>query len=293
MKDKIVIRSLENPEEMVKIEGLQDIIWKKSETDIIPSHLSLAIARNGGVIIGAFDKDRLVGFVLGFLGTDEESPERVAMARLKHCSHIMGVHPDYRNRGLAFRLKNAQRERVLEHGIRLITWTYDPLLSVNAQLNIRRLGAVCRTYIEDAYGAMRDGLNVGVSSDRFNVDWWITSPRVKSRIAGERHPLELAHFLSAGAQKINPTRLGSDDLLHPPDKVEDPQGNLVLVEIPPNFQELKSQDVELAKAWREQTRSIFVRAFAKGFLVTDFVYLGDERFPRSYYILSHGESTLG
>ncbi|MGD8732613.1 MAG: hypothetical protein PVH92_12090, partial [Anaerolineales bacterium] len=226
-------------------------------------------------------------------GTDAQSPGRVAMARLKHYSHELAVHPDYRNRGIGYALKLAQRELVIKQGIRLISWTYDPLLSVNAQLNIRRLGAICSTYIKNAYGEMRDGINVGDQSDRFHVDWWITSKRVQTRLTKERKPLDLAHFLSAGAEKVNPTKLDARDLLLPSEKIYPPEGTFALVEIPPNYQEMKSIDPGLAGHWREQTREIFTDAFRRGYLVTDFIHLREEKYPRSYYLLSYGEGTLG
>jgi predicted GNAT superfamily acetyltransferase len=235
----------------------------------------------------------MVGLVVGFLGTDSSTPERVAMARLKHCSHMLGVLPEYAGRGIGFQLKTAQLEAVVKQGVRLVTWTYDPLLSRNAHLNIRRLGAICRTYIKEVYGAMRDALNAGDASDRFQVDWWVTSPRVASRIKGKRAPLDLAHFLAAGAQELNPASLGSDDLPRPCASPASPENTLALVEIPSDYPELRALDAHLGRAWREQTRSIFTEAFDAGYIVTDFVHLKGGRLPRSYYVLSHGESTLG
>lgn len=290
---KIDIRPLTSAEDAAQIERLQLQVWPGSETDVVPAHLMLAIARNGGLLLGAFDEGTLVGFVLGFLATDKESPNRPAMARLKHHSHMLGVHPDYRDQGIGFRLKAAQRDFVHKQGVRLITWTYDPLQSRNAYLNIHRLGTICRTYHREAYGEMRDRLNVGYPSDRFEVEWWITSPRVKARLLGTRQSLDLANFLGAGAVKINPAQLGSDDLLQPAEETMPIAGRILLVEIPPDITELKRKDAGLAQRWRLQTRSLFEQAFMKGYLVTDFVYLKEERYPRSYYVLSHGEGTLG
>jgi predicted GNAT superfamily acetyltransferase len=293
MTPAIQIRSLETIAEMEWAEDLQRAVWPGSETDIVPAHMLATLAHNGGVVLGAFEADRLVGLVLGFLGTDSSTPDRVAMARLKHCSHMLGVLPEHAGQGIGFRLKVAQLEAVVRQGVRLVTWTYDPLLSRNANLNIRRLGAVCRTYIKEAYGAMRDALNVGDASDRFQVDWWVTSARVSSRIQGKRAPLDLAHFLAAGAEEINPAILGPDDLPRPADTPAEPHGMLALVEIPSDYPELRARDPELAQAWRRQTRSIFTRAFDTGYIVTDFVHLTGGRVPRSYYVLSHGEGTLG
>ena len=293
MKDGIEIRSLSLYEEMVEAEDLQRNVWPRSETDIIPAHLSMAISHNGGVVLGAFDQDKLVGYLLGFLGTDSESPDRIAMTRLKHWSHQMGVHPAYRGRSIGFMLKQAQREEVLQQGVRLITWTYDPLLSINAHLNIRRLGAVSNTYIQSAYGEMRDALNVGVESDRFQVDWWITSPRVASRFKEARKPLNMAHYLDAGAEIVNPSTLDDEGHLYPGEAISAPEGVVALVEIPPDFHALKRFDLCVAKSWREHSREVFISVFAAGYLVTDFLFLKGEEQPRSYYVLTHGEGKLG
>ena len=287
------IRPMTTPEDMALVEELQRAVWSGNETEVVPVHMLLAVAQGGGVILGAFEGDRLVGMVFGFLGVDEEHPERVAMARLKHCSHMLAVHPAARNRGIAFELKLAQRRAIVRQGIRLATWTYDPLLSLNAHLNIRRLGAVCRTYRRDAYGNMRDGLNAGLASDRFDVEWWVTSHRVEARLERHRPPLDLVHFLEGGAQKINSAALRADGWPEPSETAEPLQGNLLLAEIPPDFQSLRAADLGLARAWREHSRPLFEAAFQQGYLVTDFVYLRGETSPRAYYILLQGETTFG
>lgn len=293
MSDEIQIVPLHSMEQMLQVEALQRAIWPSSETDIVPAHLLVTVAHNGGVLRGAMVGERLVGFVMGFLGTDEGSPGRPALARLKHCSHMLGVLPEYRGQGVAYRLKCAQRQQVLEQGIRLVTWTYDPLLSVNAYLNIRRLGTICRRYRREVYGAMRDGLNEGLPSDRFEVEWWVTSNRVKQRIDQERKPLEFGHFLAGGAQRINPAKLDEDGLPRPTPEAARPSAIVVLAEIPADFLELKERDVPLARDWRAHSREMFEACFAAGYMVTDFVLDRREPVPRSYYVLSHGESTLG
>lgn len=289
----IKIRLLETPEEMQLIEGLHKKVWGASDLDVIPAHVTLAFSHNGGVVLGAFDGERLVGHLVGFLGTDDRSPDRPALAGLKHASHELAVDPEYRNEGVGLALKLAQRKVVIDQGVRLITWTYDPLLSLNAHLNIRRLGAVCDTYRENEYGEMQDNLNRGIASDRFRVDWWITSKRVEQRIAGPREALDLAHFLGAGAVRINQVHLSEDGLPYPDPDLTEPAGTLAIVEIPSDYQGLKIRDHGLAALWRDHTRNIFQTVFANGYLITDFIFLKEERLPRSYYILIHGEGTLG
>jgi predicted GNAT superfamily acetyltransferase len=145
-------------------------------------------------------------------------------------------------------------------------------------------------------------LNAGVPSDRFHVDWWINSPRVQRRLSRQsRRVLDLAHFLAAEAMIINPTRVGIDGLPRPATDIDwidrtSPESEakeqpLLLLEIPADFTALKAAAPDLAVEWRLHTRGLFEETFKRGYLVTDFVYLPG-KLPRSFYILSFGESTL-
>ena len=293
------IRIIEDPDEMTAVENLQGIIWPGDTRSIVPTHMILTAVHSGGLLLGAFDtqtpEHNLVGFAFGFPGIyiTPDGP------RLKHSSHMLGVHPDHRNQGLGFALKRAQWQMVRHQGLDRITWTYDPLLSRNAHLNITRLGAVCNTYLENYYGEMRDSLNIGLPSDRFQVDWWINSERVFRRLSKRaRQKLDLAHFLAAGIEPSNPTQInnkgfpipgnaGDQTLEEAIQRVE----KLLLVEIPADYQRMRTVDRSLALEWRLHCRSMFSKLFNKGYLVTDFIYLPGN-YPRSFYVLTHGDSTL-
>jgi len=297
-----VLKILESPEEMQAVEDLQRVVWSGSETEIVPGHLLVTAAHNGGLVIGAFlptEDDqiagKLIGVVFGFVGLyfTPDGP------RPKHCSHLLGVLPEYRNSGIGFALKRAQWQMVRHQGIDRVTWTYDPLLSHNAHLNITRLGTVCNTYRRDIYGTLRNGLNAGLATDRFEVDWWINTSRVQRRLSRRpRRELDLAHFLAAGALIVNPAQENSDGWLTPPSSLsplpnisEGGKAPILLVEIPSNFQTLKQADPDLASAWRYYTRSLFEELFQRGYIVTESIFLPG-RNSRSYYALSHGDSTL-
>ena len=318
LRKRYKLKVLETPVPMQDVEKLQSIVYPGPETEVVPAHMLLAAIYNGGFLIGAYDKQlqdeakintqeheerpatkpHLVGFVFGFPGI-YRTPDG---PRLKHSSHMLAVHPDYRDQGIGFALKRAQWQMVRRQGIDRITWTYDPLLSKNAYINIDRLGATCNTYMREAYGEMRDGLNAGDLSDRFMVDWWVDSRRVSTRLSSQaRAHLDLAHFLSAETSILNPTRIGEDSLPYPSD-VNDLTDRLientfhqdhpiVMVEIPSNLPQIKRQNPELVPKWRLQTRSLFETLFHSGYLITDFIHLAGE-MPRSFYVLSHGEATL-
>jgi predicted GNAT superfamily acetyltransferase len=127
-----------------------------------------ALAASGNVSWGAFDDDRMIGFVLGWAGVDDEG--------LHVHSHMLAALPERRHRGVGYALKLAQRAQALDQGISLVRWTFDPLVARNAWLNIGKLGAVVDRFERDYYGAMTDDLNAGERSDRFMVRWELERP---------------------------------------------------------------------------------------------------------------------
>jgi predicted GNAT superfamily acetyltransferase len=288
----ISYRVLTSLAEMQAVEELQRQVWPASELIIVPTHVLLTVVQNGGVLIGAWDEEKLIGFVFGFLGTDEGEVDRPAMTRLKHCSHMLAVLPEYRDQRIGYQLKLAQRTAVDQQAVRLITWTYDPIESRNAHLNIARLGGIVRTYKPNHYGEMSDGLNAGLPSDRLLVEWWITSHRVKQRLGGERKALELELYMAANTIILNPSRVNEAALPVLTTPFE-PTDALCLVEIPANFQHLKTNDHALALEWKLQIREVLTEAFAKGYLITDYIYETIADRPRAFYVLAQGEATFG
>jgi predicted GNAT superfamily acetyltransferase len=273
---------------MEQLEELQRQVWPGSETDILPAHLLVTLAHNGGLVLGAYAGEKMVGLLVGFVGLYDvpDGP------RPKHCSHELGVLPEARDSGVGFALKRAQWQIVRQQGLDRVTWTYDPLLSRNGHLNIARLGAVCQTYLREIYGEMRDGLNAGLASDRFQIDWWVNTKRVERRLGSQPRPaLTLADFQAAEAQSLYPVD-STGTFIRPPENLAAPGGDLLLAEIPTDFLQLKTADFELARAWRFFSRELFETCFSAGYLITDFIFDKSSDRPRSFYVLAHGEATL-
>ena len=304
------LRYLDSREDMRLAEKLQTDVWGAGEP-VVPSHLLLASVRAGGVLIGAFSMQRLVGFVYSFPGF-ERKPNGLEW---KHCSHMLGVHPDFTGSGIGFQLKRAQWQMVRQQGFERITWTYDPLLSLNSHLNITRLGAICKTYIREYYGEMEDDLNQGMPSDRLQVDLYVNSPRVMDRMGRKpRGKLELGDYFSAGAEILNPTKIDEKgwplppanpwtlsgvaaalgvevpDIRAPFDGFQAPP--FYLVEIPPDFYAMKAANRALALRWRLHIRELFEDLFGRRYLITDFIHIKGESM-RSFYVFSDGERRLG
>jgi predicted GNAT superfamily acetyltransferase len=241
------IRILETPEDMAAVEELQRRVWPGSETEVVPAHLLITAIHAGGLVLGAVENDELVGFLFGFPGLEfvPDGP------RAKHCSHMLGVLEAHRDAGIGFELKRAQWQMVRKQGLDHITWTYDPLLSRNAYLNIARLGAVCNTYLPSYYGEMSDTLNAGLPSDRFQVDWWIRTRRVERRLSKRsRGTIGLSQFEEAETQFLYSPLPRPGGFLKPPPRFSMPDGRLALAEIPGDFMKMKAEDFALARDWR-------------------------------------------
>jgi predicted GNAT superfamily acetyltransferase len=278
--------------EIDQVEEIQRQTWGMSDLEIMPARMMHALRHNGAALLGAFDGEKLVGFTFAVLATVEGLDDRIdpiAAARLQMYSVIMGVLPEYQERGVGFQLKMAQREFALRIGVRLITWTFDPLESRNAYFNITKLGAVCQRYLRDFHGDL-GGINAGLPTDRFHLDWWITTSRVKSRAGrSARRPLGLDAFLGGGAEPANPVSEYEGGLPLPANTFVAPGVSVLLIEIPVDFQRIKRTNMALARRWREHGRQVFERLFAGGYIVTDFVFDREQpgKAGHSYYVLTH------
>lgn len=64
----IVIRDARGQAEMRAVEELQKEVWGLPDLDVVPLSQLVAATAAGGVLLGAFDRETLVGFVYGFVG---------------------------------------------------------------------------------------------------------------------------------------------------------------------------------------------------------------------------------
>lgn len=283
--DDITIGPVTTQEEYLACEDIQRTAWRTGDEEVVPGHMLRAIRRHGGVLLGAYTPSRqMVGFVCGFIAkTDDAERIRLMGSTYMHYSHMMGIHPDYQSRAIGTRLKWAQREHVLTQGYKLIVWTYDPLLGPNARLNIEKLGTICRHYVRNAYGDM-EGIYHGLPTDRFEVEWWLTSRRVQDRLAGRVDKPGLADWLNAGARLVNPSVMRSDGS-RKPGSVDALEGHMLLVEIPGDFNAIRDTDLDLARDWRLHIREVCEAAFAAGYVVGRLVSERTDRGFRNYYVL--------
>ena len=177
MAERVRIKPLKAFDEFEKLLEIQRAVWSHSETDLTPVHQFAVSSRMGAILLGAYKGNRLSGFVYSF----------PAVFRGNWCqhSHLLAVLPEFRGSGLGKALKLAQRDEALRRGYDLITWTFDPLQTRNANLNLQALSAVARTYAANFYGLTPAlCLGPGIPTDRLLIEWPIRSPRVRARVGG-------------------------------------------------------------------------------------------------------------
>jgi predicted GNAT superfamily acetyltransferase len=274
--DRITVKRITDLEGCRNFQVLDALVWGSDPVDLVPNHVTVTAVKNGGLLVGAYAPDGpeatggMVGGAFGWLGVGIDPAAPAAGPKLKFCSHMAGVLPEWQGRHVGLRLKLAQRRYVLDQGLTdWITWTYDPLYRANAVFNIHRLGATSSTYIRDLYGELNDQLNAGVPSDRCQVDWRLNSPHVLHDIEPRRQerPWDATalHILPAGADAAGFMTPGNPTLIL--------DGRPQAVPIPDDVGAIRRADSSLSMAWRLYLRTVLEEAFAAGYTMVDCVHL--------------------
>lgn len=290
MPDAIEIRTLRSLGEMRDAVDLQTVFWGDDLESVVPAHMLYSLAQHGGHVLAAFLGQRMVGVLIGFLGTGLDELYCPAPSNVQIVSKRMVVLPEFRSQGIGYRLKLAQRALALQQHIPLITWTFDPLQTANANLNIHKLGGVCRRYLENFYGVEPDGnLTLLGSSDRLLVEWWVGRDAVERRLS---QPTDASSLLKAEeAPVVNPAQVKEDgSLVSIEDWNDKPTARAVRIEVPSQYNKLVESAPELATAWRVHSRAVFQRCFQLGYAVVDFTQVAIQGSPRNYYVLRQGEA---
>lgn len=257
----MTIRPLHTIDEFRQVLDLERIIWGyDTADDAVGIPVFVITVKRGGILLGAFDGDRLVGFVYSLAGLKHGTPMQ--------WSHMLGVLEPYRATGLGRELKLEQRRLALAMGLDLMEWTYDPLVAVNAHLNFNRLGVVVEEYLLNVYGDSSSPLHQGTPTDRFIAQWWMRSPHVESVLAGQVPPLgpvirELP-LVNTTVERGDWLACVGTDLARQDDELA--------VAIPMDFNEMLEREPALGHEWRMATRELFGRYLGAGYRVTGFAF---------------------
>jgi predicted GNAT superfamily acetyltransferase len=276
-----VVRELKSMAELHEVEDIQREVWQFSDLDVVPAATLIATQHAGGQMLGAFEGVRMIGFVYGFPAYES--------GRVSIHSHMLAVRAEYRNYQAGYNLKLAQRVAALARGIDEITWTYDPLQTLNAHLNFSKLGVIARRYFVNFYGEETSSpLHRGFGTDRLWVSWLLNSEHVKHRIANDEKTLRPTPQFAGSETGAPPTALvyRSGDEPRSQDLKEILKSKVCFIEIPQGINELKEREPALGKSWREATRAAFLAALDRGFIVGDLMRAGNEGQARWFYVLT-------
>ena len=264
----VTVRTLTELADLHAVQRLFDDIWHPDPTNPpVTAEILRALTKAGNYVSGAYDETGLVGACAGFFAPP---------ARRELHSHIAGVAGRVMGRSVGLALKLHQRAWCLRHGVDVITWTFDPLVSRNAYFNLIKLGGLPVQYLPNFYGSMRDGINGDDETDRLLLRWELTAPRVDRAVAAEGPRWDVASLRAAGAV-VGLGRSASGEPL--PGRVD---GDTVLVAAPPDIEGLRKTDPRCAKLWRTAVRDVLVPLFAEGAAVPGFDRSG-------WYVVRRGE----
>jgi len=274
------LRPVETVEEYRACQEVQRRAWGIAEDGyVVPVATMISVQHAGGLVLGAFDRERLVGFSFGFLGR--------VRGRWVLYSQLTGVDPAVQDKGAGGQLKAAQRQWAREQGLPLVVWSYDPLQAGNANFNLRRLGAVSRTYEVNYFGERTDTLNLGLETDRLLVEW-STEDELRAWQGDGLPPVEVISFEQATDGPRCPRGAGHDVAVW---EGSGPAAPLQL-EIPADIANLKAQNAELSRVWQLAVRDAFQRSFATGYVAMDFVREPAGPASRAYYVLKRPQDEV-
>ncbi len=273
MSSPVTFRPFETLEEYQDCVDFQEEIWGIGFREQVSTAILMIANKLGGLAAGAYDEDgRLQGFVFGLTGVRDGEPV--------HWSDMLAVRPGLRDRGLGTRLKAYQRSVLLERGVRLMYWTFDPLQGRNAYVNFAKLGIVSRKYVPNMYGDTGSSLH-RVGTDRLVAHWVLDARRVTERLDGEGSAPTLEELDEAGPlpRIVSWSRAGAFPEPGAPDLSL--EGSRLVLPVPEDVNAMMEGDLELAVRWREATRDPFVHYLDRGWELREFL----RGAPVSHYLL--------
>ncbi len=274
MSDETRIRLAETRADFDACVELQRAVWGLDELETTSAIQFIATTHAGGMVHLAEAPDgRVVGFAYAFPAW------RAGVAHLH--SDMLAVLAEHQARGVGVSLKWAQRAEALQRGVRLITWTYDPMLARNANLNLRRLGAVATEFLENFYGITSSHLHFGLPTDRLAVRWELEAAHVEEL----SHGGDLSRTVSTPElPRINEVKwqAGWPVSSEPDLELSDPE---LLLEIPPEWDVLGRSAPRVAQDWQSKVRRALHGYLGRGYEVGDFAPTEDRGRRRPLYVL--------
>ena len=269
MLESVTIKELTTIEQIEEARTLEHDIWAVGS---IPIHQTIATIRNGGIVLGAYLNDELIGFNYSCPGFMDE--------QVYLYSHMLGVKRNYREKGVGELLKIYLKDVASERGYRNCRWTFDPLEARSGFLNFSKLRGYSDTYIENGYGEMEDPFNRSLPTDRLCVEWQLVDndylrwDAKVEELLDEAKPVVDWEMNIVGLPTLDPQqRFSKDEVL-----IRD----AYTLAIPTNFQKIKAESATLAEEWRYKTRHILQAMFDQNYKI---IHLLKKDEHISHYLL--------
>jgi predicted GNAT superfamily acetyltransferase len=239
--------------------------------ELLSAPILVGIQRSGGLVLGAWDDTDPTPSFLGCLVDLVATGRRAARLTL-----FRGVLPERRGRGIGYRLRCVERERLRGETVAVVRWAIDPLRSVDAHVAMNKLGAVAVGYERDLYGPSEADRDRGLATDRLVVEWRLDSPRVCAIIDQGRLPphFDLGLDRMGVVTRTTATESGGRRLLGTRQTLS---GEVLLAEIPADLDRIRDEE-DVRRAWRLGTRELFEEMLAEKYLITGFVHQGGRSF---------------
>jgi predicted GNAT superfamily acetyltransferase len=263
-------------------ERLQLEVWRFAEIEVVPAAQMRAALHGGALVAGAFVGREMIGFLYGFPAL----PHEAGLPGVGMHSHMLAVLPEARGLGAGRALKWYQRHWCLEHGMRWVAWTYDPLQARNARLNLEHLGTVVHEYQVDFYGVLGGELSGAFPTDRFVALWWLDHERVGRRAArdpaarvvpGPRSRGDMTADALATPTPVAPSPAAARTWILEADGSGGPgaapvaSAPVVWLAAPADINRLRATDPARALAWREAYKDVVPSWLARGYEVRGFM----------------------
>jgi predicted GNAT superfamily acetyltransferase len=264
-------RSLEGASDIGQVLDFEVALQQEGSSELVLGEILYAGLHSGGLLVGAYDNERLIGTTFAFPGRRGKT--------WTLWSAMTAVLPEYRNQGVGFGLKQFERSWALRQGYMSIAWAFDPFQASNANFSFHRLGALSDIYHENFTGEMAGEADFASPSDRLEIIWKLRDRRVKALLV-EKSPEFSSDML---AENDDAFLLKSDADCQP---IVDPlfanTPSRCYVQIPSDISSIRRTNPALALDWHKALRESFRIAFSHGFKVSDFV----KQAERCWYVLT-------
>lgn len=258
---------LVKPEECRQLVPIQIAAWQMEPEEAMPHHFFVSAIKTGSLIVGAYEGEKMVGFIYSFpsLAFRRERPT--------HEMDMMAIYPEYQRQGVAQALFQGYFRELGPHcahwGMEpLVSGTFDPFLSHNAHIYVRKFGSIGAKFIPNMYGEMT-GIYTGLRTDRFQTLFRPLGVHSQARMRGLPSDLDVDY--EPDGRCINEIEF-ENDLPRLKSVSLEMDSDVLFYKMPYDIALMKARDLPMAVDWQRRTAEAFERYINQGgWVMTDYL----------------------